>query len=163
MGRTIGTLDGANVEMSQAVGEENMFIFGMRVEDVAKLDKMGYDPKDYFNKSTDLQSVMNSIRQGIFNPNEPDLFHDLIDNLLKYDRFKVCADFESYISKQREVELLYQDSMEWSRRCSLNIAAAGIFSSDRTISQYATEIWGVTPEPGKRIPDPHVRTFVGSE
>ena len=101
---------------------------------------------------------MNSIRQGVFNPEQPDLFVELIDNLLKYDRFKVCADFDAYIEKQMEVEILYQDSMEWSRRCALNIAAAGIFSSDRTISQYATEIWGVTPQPGKRIPDPHVRS-----
>jgi len=155
---TIGTLDGANVEMSEAVGEENMFIFGMRIEDVKDLDARGYDANDYFNKSVNLQTVMNSIRQGVFNPEQPDLFVELIDNLLKYDRFKVCADFDAYIEKQMEVEILYQDSMEWSRRCALNIAAAGIFSSDRTISQYATEIWGVTPQPGKRIPDPHVRS-----
>merc|ERR1712113_351591 len=84
---TIGTLDGANVEMSQAVGEENMFIFGMKVEEVQELNKKGYNARDFFNKSVDLQTVMNSIRQGVFNPQEPDLFVELIDNLLNYDRF----------------------------------------------------------------------------
>merc|ERR1711881_522417 len=94
---TIGTMDGANVEMSQAVGTKNMFIFGMTVQDVEDLDKQGYIPMDYFNKSADLQQVVQCLKSGMFSQNDASSFDDLIENLTKYDRFKVCADFDAYV------------------------------------------------------------------
>ena len=144
-GLTIGTLDGANVEMSQACGQENMFIFGMTVEEVKKLDEQGYNAMNFYNQSKNLKLCLSAIREGMFSPNEPSLFEDLVDNLLKYDRFKVCADFDDYVRTQEIVEKEYKDVELWSRKCAINIANAGIFSSDRTIGQYAREIWGVEP------------------
>lgn len=142
---TIGTLDGANVEMSEACGTENMFIFGMTVEDVKKLDIAGYNPMDIYNKSEHLRKCLNAIKMGMFSPEDPNLFVDLVNNLLKYDRFKVCADFDAYVKMQEVVEMEYKDLDNWSRKCAINIATAGHFSSDRTIAQYARDIWGVEP------------------
>ena len=149
---TIGTLDGANVEMCESVGEENMFIFGMKVADVEALDKRGYNPMEFYEKSKYLPVVISAIKDGHFSPNEPYLFSELMENLLKYDRFKLLADFDAYVEKQEEVSKVFQDQEEWSKRCALNIAKAGIFSSDRTIGQYAREIWGVEPDLDFKIP-----------
>ena len=130
---------------------------------------------EFYQKSSNLRRCLDQIRAGLFSPKQPDLFSDFIDNLLKWDRFKVCADFDSYIECQKEVSKLYmvrcppevfvwpkktknnplfQNQEEWTRQCIYNIAASGKFSSDRTITDYATEIWGAEPQPGYRIPGP---------
>uniref|UniRef100_A0AAQ4QG13 Alpha-1,4 glucan phosphorylase n=1 Tax=Gasterosteus aculeatus aculeatus TaxID=481459 RepID=A0AAQ4QG13_GASAC len=148
---TIGTMDGANVEMAEEAGEENLFIFGMRVADVAELDKSGYDAMLYYKRIPELKHVMDQITSGFFSPKNPDLFKELTDMLFKFDRFKVFADFEDYIKCQEKVSKLYQ---EWTKMVIRNIAATGKFSSDRTITQYATEVWGVKPTDLK-IPPPN--------
>uniref|UniRef100_A0A7N6AC32 Alpha-1,4 glucan phosphorylase n=1 Tax=Anabas testudineus TaxID=64144 RepID=A0A7N6AC32_ANATE len=150
---TIGTMDGANVEMAEEAGEENLFIFGMRVEDVAELDKKGYDAMSYYKKIPELKQVMDQITSGFFSPKNPDLFKDLTNMLFKYDRFKVFADFEEYMKCQEKVSKLYQNPKEWTKMVIKNIAATGKFSSDRTITEYATEVWGVEPTDLK-IPPP---------
>ncbi|KAF3700912.1 Glycogen phosphorylase, liver form [Channa argus] len=151
---TIGTMDGANVEMAEEAGEENLFIFGMRVEDVAEMDKKGYDAMLYYNKLPELKQVMDQITSGFFSPKNPDLFKELTDMLFKYDRFKVFADFEDYVKCQEKVSKLYENPKEWTKMVIKNIAATGKFSSDRTITEYATEVWGVKPTDLK-IPPPN--------
>ncbi|RVE57605.1 hypothetical protein OJAV_G00217920 [Oryzias javanicus] len=151
---TIGTMDGANVEMAEEAGEENLFIFGMRVEDVADMDKKGYDAMAFYNKIPELKHVMDQITSGFFSPKNPDLFKDLTDMLFKHDRFKVFADFEAYMKCQEKVSKLYQNPVDWTKMVIRNIAATGKFSSDRTITEYATEVWGVEPTDLK-IPPPN--------
>ncbi|KAK7904088.1 hypothetical protein WMY93_016695 [Mugilogobius chulae] len=150
---TIGTMDGANVEMAEEAGEENMFIFGMRVEDVQKLDEEGYDAMEYYEKLPKLKQVMDQITSGFFNPKNPQQFDDVTNMLFKYDRFKVFADFEAYIECQERVSKLFQDPVAWSKMVVRNIAATGKFSSDRTITEYARDIWGVEPS-NIKIPPP---------
>uniref|UniRef100_A0A672KCZ8 Alpha-1,4 glucan phosphorylase n=1 Tax=Sinocyclocheilus grahami TaxID=75366 RepID=A0A672KCZ8_SINGR len=140
---TIGTMDGANVEMAEEAGEENLFIFGMRVEDVAKMDKEGYDALQYYESLPELKQAINQIKSGYFSPKQPEMFSDIINMLFHHDRFKVFADYESYVKCQERVSTLYK--REWTRVVIKNIAASGKFSSDRTIKEYATEIWGVEP------------------
>uniref|UniRef100_A0A3Q2R2A0 Alpha-1,4 glucan phosphorylase n=1 Tax=Fundulus heteroclitus TaxID=8078 RepID=A0A3Q2R2A0_FUNHE len=142
---TIGTMDGANVEMAEEAGEENIFIFGMRVEDVEALDKKGYDANSYYNRIPELKQAMDQISGGFFSPSQPDLFKDLVNMLMHHDRFKVFADYEDYIKCQEKVSALYQNPKEWTKKVIYNIASSGKFSSDRTISQYAREIWGMEP------------------
>uniref|UniRef100_A0A8D3DUY5 Alpha-1,4 glucan phosphorylase n=1 Tax=Scophthalmus maximus TaxID=52904 RepID=A0A8D3DUY5_SCOMX len=151
---TIGTMDGANVEMAEEAGEENLFIFGMRVEDVAEMDKVGYDAMTYYKTIPELKQVMDQITGGFFSPNNPELFKDLTNMLFKHDRFKVFADFDDYVKSQEKVSLLYQNPKEWTKMVIKNIAATGKFSSDRTITEYATEVWGVVPTDLK-IPPPN--------
>uniref|UniRef100_A0A8C9Z697 Alpha-1,4 glucan phosphorylase n=1 Tax=Sander lucioperca TaxID=283035 RepID=A0A8C9Z697_SANLU len=151
---TIGTMDGANVEMAEEAGEENMFIFGMRVEEVAEMDKKGYDAMSYYKRIPELKYVMDQITSGFFSPTNPDLFKDLTDMLFKHDRFKVFADFEDYMKCQDKASHLYQNPKEWTKMVIKNIAATGKFSSDRTITEYATEVWGVKPTDLK-IPPPN--------
>ncbi|KAG7511325.1 glycogen phosphorylase, liver form [Solea senegalensis] len=151
---TIGTMDGANVEMAEEAGEENLFIFGMRVEDVAEMDKQGYDAMTYYKKIPVLKQVMDQIMSGFFSPKNPELFKDLTNMLLKHDRFKVFADFEDYMQCQERVSQLYRNPNEWTKMVIKNIAATGKFSSDRTITEYATEVWGVEPTDLK-IPPPN--------
>ncbi|XP_053315812.1 glycogen phosphorylase, brain form-like [Spea bombifrons] len=152
---TIGTMDGANVEMAEEAGEENLFIFGMRVEDVEALDKKGYNAKEYYDRIPELRQAMDQIRDGRFSPREPDLFKDVVNMLMNHDRFKVFADFEAYIKCQEKVDQLYMNPREWTKKVIKNIACSGKFSSDRTISEYATEIWGVEPS-AVNIPPPNI-------
>jgi len=151
---TIGTLDGANVEMAEEMGKENMFIFGMNVDDVTELYKAGYNPKTFIEKNKELSKIIDQIRSGFFTPDQPDLLRDLADDLLNNDRFAVCADYESYIKKQEEVAEIYMDRQKWTKMALHNIASSGKFSTDRTISEYAREIWGVEPN-AIRLPAPH--------
>ncbi|KAM9841956.1 glycogen phosphorylase, liver form [Aulostomus maculatus] len=151
---TIGTMDGANVEMAEEAGKENIFIFGLRVKDVAELDKEGYDAMLYYKKIPELKQVMDQITGGFFSPKNPDLFKEITDMLFKYDRFKVFADFEDYLKCQGKVSKLYQDPNEWTKMVIRNIAATGKFSSDRTITEYATEVWGMEPS-NLKIPPPN--------
>ncbi|XP_053330977.1 glycogen phosphorylase, liver form [Spea bombifrons] len=151
---TIGTMDGANVEMAEEAGEENLFIFGMRIEDVAELDRKGYNAEDYYNKLPELKTAIDQIQSGFFSPSKPDLFKDLVNMLFHHDRFKVFADYEAYIKCQEKVSNLYKTPKEWTKVVIKNIAASGKFSSDRTIKEYARDIWGVEPSDLK-IPPPN--------
>ncbi|XP_056401964.1 glycogen phosphorylase, liver form isoform X1 [Hyla sarda] len=151
---TIGTMDGANVEMAEEAGEENLFIFGMRVEDVAEMDKKGYNAQEYYHRLPELKQAMDQIQNGFFSPSNPDQFKDLVDMLFYHDRFKVFADYESYIKCQERVSALYKNPKEWTKVVIKNIAASGKFSSDRTIKEYAKDIWGVEPSDLK-IPPPN--------
>ncbi|XP_059574407.1 glycogen phosphorylase, muscle form isoform X2 [Alligator mississippiensis] len=150
---TIGTMDGANVEMAEEAGDGNIFIFGMRVDDVDQLDRQGYCAKDYYDRLPELKQAMDQLSTGFFSPRQPDLFKDVVNMLMNHDRFKVFADYEAYIKCQEQVSALYKNTREWTRTAIRNIAASGKFSSDRTIAQYAREIWGVEPTRAK-IPAP---------
>ncbi len=139
---TIGTLDGANVEMSEQVGLEHMFIFGMTAQEVEAHKQVG-DFSAYAEAAASgrLNDVLQAIRGGVFSPDDPNRYAGLIDQLLAYDRFLVCADFDSYWDAQARVEAHWHDSKEWWRSAVLNTARMGWFSSDRTIREYAGEIW----------------------
>jgi len=143
---TIGTLDGANVEIKEEVGDENIFIFGNTVDDVDHLRHEGYNPWDYYNANPELKKALDQIRDGFFN-DDKELFDPIIDSLLhKGDYYLILADYESYVNKQGEVDELYKDQGEWNRKALLNTARVGKFSSDRTIRDYADEIWKVKIE-----------------
>ncbi|KAF7651919.1 hypothetical protein LDENG_00103780 [Lucifuga dentata] len=150
---TIGTMDGATVEMAEEAGEENLFIFGMRVEDVEDVDRKGYNAREYYERLPELKLAVDQIQSGFFSPSQPELFADLVSMLMDHDRFKVFADYEAYVRCQERVSELYTNPREWTKVVIRNIAASGKFSSDRTISQYAREIWGVEPSKVK-IPPP---------
>jgi glycogen phosphorylase len=140
---TIGTLDGANVEIKEEVGDENIFIFGNTVDDVERLRHEGYNPWDYYNSNQELKKALDQIKDGFFN-NDKELYQPIIDALLqKGDYFLVLADYEAYVKKQAEVDELFKDRDEWNRKALLNTARVGKFSSDRTIRDYADEIWDV--------------------
>uniref|UniRef100_A0A3P9H4G4 Alpha-1,4 glucan phosphorylase n=1 Tax=Oryzias latipes TaxID=8090 RepID=A0A3P9H4G4_ORYLA len=151
---TIGTMDGATVEMAEEAGEENLFIFGLKVADVDELDRKGYNAKEYYDSLPELKLAVDQIQSGYFSPSEPELFREVTEMLMKHDRFKVFADYESYVKRQEQVSELYENPREWTKVVIRNIAAAGKFSSDRTISQYAREIWGVEPS-NVKLPSPN--------
>lgn len=152
---TIGTLDGANVEMAEEMGMENIFIFGMTVDEVEALKRKGYNAYDYYNSNPELKQVVDQIQNGFFSPGNPSEFQDLADILLKYDRFFLLADYDAYIKKQDEVSAVYQNQAKWLEMAINNIATSGKFSSDRTIIEYGKDIWGVEPS-YKKLPDPSV-------
>jgi starch phosphorylase len=138
---TIGTLDGANIEMREEVGDDNFFLFGLTEDQVQELSQH-YDPVAIINEDDDLQRVMNLIECGHFNQFEPGIF-DVILNSLKnpQDPWMTVADFRSFVDAQKRVETAYQDKERWTRMSILNCAASGKFSTDRTISEYNNEIW----------------------
>ena len=141
---TIGTLDGANIEIMEEVGADNIFIFGMDSEEIAAM-RMNYSPKDWYDANPELKSVIDMISSGTFSPAEPNLFQPIIDSLLTADNYMLLADFASYMQTQEEVGRLFLNKDEWCRKSIINTAGVGKFSSDRTISEYAKEIWGVSP------------------
>jgi len=153
-GLTIGTLDGANVEMAEEMGMENIFIFGMTVDEVDALNKKGYNALDYYNANKELKQVIDMIQSGYFSKGNPDTFKDVTDNLLYHDRFLTLADFDAYVTAQDKVSATYTNPTLWAKMAIHNIASSGKFSSDRTISEYARDIWGVEPTHAK-LPDPH--------
>jgi starch phosphorylase len=137
---TIGTLDGANIEIMEAVDPENIFIFGLTAAEVSQLYPR-YVPREYYRKDPILKEVIDLIQSGFFSPEDPALFHPLVDLLLHDDRYLVLADFEAYRLRQAEVGALYRDRPEWTRKTILNVARMGKFSSDRTIREYNRDIW----------------------
>jgi len=146
---TIGTLDGANVEMSEQIGTANMFIFGMTADEVQARKLNGqFSAEPSVAASPRLGEVLHAIRSGVFSPDDPARYTGLVDGLMAHDTFHVCADFDAYWNAQRRVEELWHDPKAWWRAAVLNTARTGWFSSDRTIRQYATEIWKVM-EPEK--------------
>jgi len=143
---TIGTLDGANVEIREEVGAENFFLFGLTVEQVAALRKRGYDPWEYYRNDRRLKAVIDAVASGVFSPGEPALFRPVVESLLNGgDPYLVLADFAAYCAAQDEVDKAYRDPERWTRMAILNVARTGKFSSDRTIREYAEEIWRVRP------------------
>ncbi|CAH8670532.1 unnamed protein product [Schistosoma curassoni] len=142
---TIGTMDGSNIEIFQEVGHSNAFVFGRTIEEVNYLRKTGYNPMRYVSSNPELRLCLDQIRDGYYCPNEPDLFKDLYNKLVTEDKFMVCADYGDYMRAQAEVESAYKDEVKWSKMVLMNIAAAGKFSSDRTVREYARDIWRVDP------------------
>ncbi len=143
---TIGTLDGANVEILEEVGADNIFIFGNTVEEVQKLQAKGYNPQTYYNADPELAAVLDMLGSGEFAGSEsPDILAPLRDNLLYHDPFLCLPDFASYCAAQEEVSKAFADKPRWGRMAVLNTARVGKFSSDRTISEYAKEIWKLKP------------------
>lgn len=145
---TIGTLDGANIEIVEEAGEENNFIFGLRVEDIEKI-KSTYDPMEYYEKTEGLKRVVDSLVDGTFSDGGTGIFKELYDSILKGaswhrpDAYYLMKDFDSYRKAQQKVNDAYKDRMSWAKKCWINMANAGRFSSDRTIEQYAKEIWDI--------------------
>ncbi len=145
---TIGTLDGANVEIREEVGPENFFLFGLDVEEVKALRARGYDPWEFYRRDPELKGVVDALASGVFSPREPRLFQPVVDALLNGgDTWLVLADFRAYLEAQERVSRAWLDVERWTRMAILNVARTGKFSSDRTIRQYAEEIWNVGPMP----------------
>jgi len=141
---TIGTLDGANVEIRERVGAENFFLFGNTTPEVNALKARGYNPWEFYQKDETLHRVLDLIASGHFSPMQPDLFRPIVDSLLgDGDRWMLLADFRSYIDAQKQVSRLYRDQDLWLKKSILNTAGMGYFSSDRAIAEYARDIWGV--------------------
>ncbi|EDW44535.1 GM23707, partial [Drosophila sechellia] len=150
---TIGTLDGANVEMAEEMGLDNIFIFGMTVDEVEALKKKGYNAYDYYNANPEVKQVIDQIQGGFFSPGNPNEFKNIADILLKYDHYYLLADYDAYIKAQDLVSKTYQNQAKWLEMSINNIASSGKFSSDRTIAEYAREIWGVEPT-WEKLPAP---------
>jgi len=142
---TIGTLDGANVEIREEVGPQNFFLFGLTADEVQALKTRGYRPWDYFEKNRGLRDVIEQIHSGYFSPGRPDLFKPVVDSLLVHDEFLVLADYQAYVDCQEKAGQAYLDSERWTTMSILNVARIGYFSSDRAIREYCQEIWRVEP------------------
>ena len=156
---TIGTLDGANIEIMEEVGRENIFIFGLTAEEVAA-QKLSYNPMDHYQADPVLKQAIDFIRNGFFSPDDHGLFQPLIDLILNEDRYMVLADFPAYHRAQMEIDALYRSTEEWTQKSILNVARIGKFSSDRTILEYNRDIWHAVPltvernHVGRPKPDP---------
>ena len=142
---TIGTWDGANIEIAENGGLDNIFIFGNRTQQVNELRAHGYQPRRYYDNNYELKTAIDRIADGAFSPEEPQRYQDVTRTLLESDYYQLLADFPDYLAAQQRVDALYRRPSEWTRQAILNIAAMGPFSSDRTIGEYASEIWNVQP------------------
>jgi starch phosphorylase len=144
---TIGTLDGANIEIREEVGSENFFLFGLTVEQVYALRSHGYRPRDYYEQNPMLRDVLDLMASGALSHGDAELFKPIVDNLLWYDPFFLLADYQSYVDCQDQVSALWLDREAWTQKSILNVARMGKFSSDRSISDYCEQIWKVEPVP----------------
>ena len=145
---TIGTLDGANIEIRDAVGEANMFLFGLTADQVIHAREGNYDPQHVYYGDPVLKGALDAISGGLFSPDEPGRFRPIVDSLLHGgDTYMVLADFLSYLHCQRSIDVAYRDQNNWTRKAILNVAKMGVFSSDRTILGYVRDIWGVYVPP----------------
>jgi glycogen phosphorylase len=142
---TIGTLDGANIEIREEVGAENFFLFGLTVDQVVQLKSSGYNPRHYYESNAVLKSVIDQIASGAFSGSDQNLFRPIVDSLLNSDEYLLLADFQSYLDCQEKVSAAYRDQEHWTRMSILNTARMGKFSSDRSIHEYARDIWHVEP------------------
>ena len=143
---TIGTLDGATIEIRDEVGQDNIFIFGLTAEEVGRLRAGGYRPLDVYHAQPELKQALDMIGSGYFSPDEPERFRPVVDALLQHgDQYLVLADYASYLACQRDVDATYRDQDRWVRKAILNVACMGRFSSDRTVLQYAEQIWHTRP------------------
>jgi starch phosphorylase len=142
---TIGTLDGANVEIMEEVGKENIFIFGLTAQEVEKR-RPSYNPREIYDADEEIRRALDLIDRDFFSMLEPGIFKPLTEALLDHgDHYMLLADFRDYIQAQDQVDAAYQDRAGWTRKAILNVARAGKFSSDRTIREYASDIWHVDP------------------
>ena len=144
---TIGTLDGANVEIREEVGADNFFLFGLTAEEVHKVKTKGYNPQEYYNSNTGLKKAIDLIASGYFSRGDVGLFKPLVDSLLHHDQYLVLADYQSYVECQERVSQAYVDKEKWTKMSILNVARMGKFSSDRSIREYCEDIWKVKPVP----------------
>jgi starch phosphorylase len=142
---TIGTLDGANIEIREEVGEENFFMFGATAAEVHRLKTEGYHPQLCYEQDAELRRVIDALRSGVFSNGDADLFRPLVDSLLLHDEYLLLHDYRSYVSCQERVSRHYADRDAWLRSSILNTARSGKFSSDRAIRQYCEEVWNVQP------------------
>src|SRR5579863_6358060 len=142
---TLGTLDGANIEIRDAVGHENFFLFGLTADEVVATRAHGYDPRYYIARTPALAEAMELIESGFFSLGERDRYRPILDGLRYSDPYMVCIDHDGYVAREAEAAEVYRDAREWSRRALFNIAGSSRFSSDATIRQYASEIWGLSP------------------
>ena len=140
---TIGTLDGANIEIADLVGPDNIFIFGHQAHQIEEMRKKGYAPRDFIHQSPMLEQIFPLITNGLFSSHTPGLFNPIVESIFNNDKYFICADFEAYRQTQDRVSALYADKEEWTKKSIFNICKAGYFSSDRTISEYAKDIWKV--------------------
>ncbi|MBV8605097.1 MAG: glycogen/starch/alpha-glucan phosphorylase [Pelomonas sp.] len=138
---TIGTWDGANIEMAEAMGTENMFVFGLKTEQVAALKSLGYDPRLHYEENAQLKRVIDAIAGGDFSGGDASRYRALTDKLLSSDVYMLMADFANYVQTQQRVDALFEQPEAWSRQAALNIAGMGWFSSDRTIAEYVERVW----------------------
>ena len=144
---TIGTLDGANIEIRDRVGADNFFEFGLSAAEAIAVKEGGYDPRSYYEADEELRAVIDAIAAGRYSRGDQDLFAPIVDELLHHDQYLTMADYRSYADRQDDVDRAYGDVATWTRSSILNTARCGFFSSDRAIRQYCEEIWGVTPIP----------------
>jgi starch phosphorylase len=142
---TIGTLDGANVEIREAVGEENFFLFGLTAGEVQQRKAGGYNPRLLYQADPQLRHTLDLIGSGFFSNGDPELFRPMLDSLLNHDDYMLLADFRAYVDCQGRVSEAYRDEQSWTRMSILNCARVGRFSSDRSIRDYCRDIWGVKP------------------
>jgi len=142
---TIGTLDGANIEIREEVGPENFFLFGLASEEVHEMKSRGYRPRDYYESDEELKDAIDLLGSGFFSDGDPNLFRPLVDALLYHDEYMVLADYRSYVECQEKVSGVYRDRERWTRMSILNVARMGKFSSDRSIREYCEKIWRVEP------------------
>jgi starch phosphorylase len=141
---TIGTFDGANIEIHDHVGAENILIFGLRADEVAQKRRTGYAPGQVVATTPALAETLAAIRGGVFSPDDPQRYAGLVDDLVNNDHFLVTADFAAYAAKQREVDALFRQQSVWAAKAITNTAKMGWFSADRAIREYASEIWKAT-------------------
>jgi glycogen phosphorylase len=144
---TIGTLDGANIEIREAVGAENFFLFGMTVDDVQRRLAQGYRPFDHYRADEELKEAIDAIAGGAFSNGDRELFKPIVENLLGSDPYMVLADYRSYVDRQDDVARAWRDPERWTRVAISNVAHMGRFSSDRSIRDYCRDIWHVEPVP----------------
>ena len=142
---TIGTLDGANIEIREEVGAENFFLFGLTAAEVHTLKDQGYNPMDIYHSNPELKVVIDLIADGYFSGGNRELFRPLVNTLLHADPYMLLADFQSFLDCQTQVSQAYLDKEHWTRMSILNVARSGKFSSDRTIKDYCQDIWAVKP------------------
>ncbi len=154
---TVGTLDGANIEIRDAVGDQNFFLFGMTVDEVERLQADGYRPQSLIDANPRLCGVLDLIAEGGFSGGDRELFRPLLDNLIHHDPYLLLADFQAYVDCQQRVDAAYRDPERWTRMSILNVARAGMFSSDRSIREYAADIWRVKPVPIRLLSRDDVR------
>jgi len=147
---TIGTEDGANIEIRDHVGAENIFIFGHKTHEIVALNHAGYMPLRIYDSNPRLKAVLDAIGGGAFSPGEPERYRGVVDALLGADPYKLLADYDAYIATQERVDALYRDSAAWVGRAIANVAGMGAFSADRTIREYAEQIWHVEPQTAAR-------------
>lgn len=144
---TIGTLDGANIEIREEVGEQNFFLFGLTAQQVLEIKSQGYQPELYYQQNSELKRVLDRIRDGFFSHGDTGLFQPLLDNLLQHDPFLLLADYQAYVECQDHVGKIWHDQEQWTKMSILNVARMGKFSSDRSIRDYCRDIWKVKPVP----------------